>query len=394
VTPATADDAAAILADAAARGATVRPVGGGTRSAWGAPVSGDVALSTAGLDAIVAHNAADLTAVLGAGVPVAAAQAAFAEAGQMLAVDAPSLAGATIGGLVATGDSGPLRHAFRAVRDLVLGVRVALVDGTVARAGSNVIKNVAGYDLAKLMSGSFGTLGVICEVSVRLHPKPTLTATAVGRADDPEAIAAAAVALAHEPLEAISLDVRWEDGAGLVAVRMAGRTAAVRAGTVAAALAARGLEAGIEEEDEPLWAAQRSAQRAPQRAPQRAESRVGRSEPDEVDTGAVVVRVSTTNRGLAEVLGAARDLDARAVGRGGLGLVWLTLPAGDDAVGRVQALRTRLAPAPVVVLDAPLELRSAIDPWGDAGPVELMRRVKQRFDPQNTLNPGIYVGGI
>ena len=112
---------------------------------------------------ILEHNEGDLTAVLQAGVPLAEAQAAFADKGQMFAVDPPLGAGdaATIGGVMATADSGPLRHRYGGVRDLVLGITVALSDGTLAKAGSKVIKNVAGYDLGKLFTGSYGTLGLI-----------------------------------------------------------------------------------------------------------------------------------------------------------------------------------------------------------------------------------------
>ena len=104
----------------------------------------------------------------------------FADAGQMLALDPPG-DDATIGGIVATGDSGPLRHRYGGPRDLVLGVTVALPDGTVAQAGGKVIKNVAGYDLSKLMTGSFGTLGLIAQVALRLHPLPRETVTAYRR---------------------------------------------------------------------------------------------------------------------------------------------------------------------------------------------------------------------
>src|ERR671936_797207 len=106
----------------------------------------------------------------------------------MLALDPPD-GGATIGGVVASADSGPLRARYGGVRDLVLGMRVALADGTLARSGGKVIKNVAGYDLAKLFGGSFGTLGAIVEISVRLHPVAPDTATALGRARSPEELA-------------------------------------------------------------------------------------------------------------------------------------------------------------------------------------------------------------
>lgn len=329
----------------------VRVVGGGTKLAWGHPIEAPE-LSVAGLDAIVEHNEGDLTAILQAGVPVAAARAAFASAGQMLALDPPD-EGATIGGVVATGDSGPLRHRYGGPRDLVLGVQVALPDGSLARAGSKVIKNVAGYDLAKLMTGAFGTLGVVTEVSVRLHPAPRDWLTVVVRRDDPHALAAAALELTHRPLEAERLDLRWEDGAGAILVQLCGPSARERATAV---------DGEVVEDDEALWAAQRAAQRGP-----------------------VVVRVSTTQEGLADVLAAAREHGAVCVARAAHGLAWLRFESADAEL--VSSLRARLGAC--VLLDAPAELRRAVDPWGALSAEPLMRRVKERFDPHDVLNPGL-----
>src|SRR5258708_22182924 len=175
-----------MLARASADRNPVRLRGGGTKLRWGSPgPETHIELSTGRLAHVVEHNSGDLTAVLEAGVRLADAQARFATAGQMLALDAPLAApgssepAATIGGIVATGDSGPMRHRFGGPRDLVLGMTVALSDGTVAQSGGKVIKNVAGYDLAKLLAGSFGTLGLILSVNVRLHPQPPGTATAL-----------------------------------------------------------------------------------------------------------------------------------------------------------------------------------------------------------------------
>jgi len=342
-----ASEIAAALRDAQGG---VRIRGAGTRP-WGRPVEAGAEISTAGLDRIVEHNVGDLTAVVQAGVTLARLREALAEHGQMLAVDAPG--GGTIGGLVATADSGPLRHRYHAVRDLVLGVEVALADGTVARAGSKVIKNVAGYDLAKLFTGSYGTLGVITEVSLRLHPAARATATAVGRFDDARTLARAAAELAARPVEADALDVFWESGRGELLARFAGGTAAERA-----------RDAGLDEvatDDDALWERQRAAQRSAE---------------------GVVVRVSTTVSGLADALAAA----PRAVGRAALGLLWVTVPDADG----VLALRERLAPAPCVVLDG---LPEGVDPWGELRPAELalMRSVKARFDPLGTCNPGRFV---
>jgi glycolate oxidase FAD binding subunit len=352
----------------------VRLRGGGTKLAWGnAAPAADAELSTARLSGIVEHNAGDFTVVAGAGTPVAELQATVREAGQRLALDPPLGADddATLGGVVATADAGPLRHRFGPARDLVLGVRVALPDGTVARAGGKVIKNVAGYDLGKLMTGAYGTLGVICEVSLRLHPLPGGTASAIVRGDDPAALAVHASELAHRSLEPLALDASWADGAGAVLARFGGSTAVAQARAAAEGIGGEVAEA---EEEHELWTAQRERQRSAE---------------------GVVVRVSTVQTRVADVLAAARDAGGSAVARAGLVVAWVTLPpeAGAEAVA---ALRERLVPAPCVVTDAPEEIRAAVDVWGetDRGKLALMRRVRERFDPYRILNRGIYVGDL
>jgi glycolate oxidase FAD binding subunit len=341
----------------------------------------DVEVETAGLDRLVEHNAGDLTAVLQAGMPLADAQAVFAEAGQMLALDPPAASGpgdtATVGGVVATADSGPLRHRYGGVRDLLLGITVALSDGTLARSGGKVIKNVAGYDLGKLFAGSLGTLGLVVEVAVRLHPRPTRTATVAGRGDDPGALARGASALAHAPLEADCLDVAWEGGRGAVLVRFASTDPSPRADQAAGLLRGTGLDVEVVEDDDAgLWSRQRAGQR----------------------TGSgVVVKFSALAGELARLLEAAEALSGAVVARAGLGLSWVRLPRAPagDLVAAVEDLRRRLVPSPCVVLDAPAEVRDKLDPWGEeTGPVELMRQVKARFDPAGVCSPGIFVGGI
>jgi glycolate oxidase FAD binding subunit len=337
-----------VAALAGAQG-TVRVCGAGTKRAW-TRGEADVELSTEGLDEIVEHNVGDLTAVLQAGVPLARAQETFAGEGQMLALDPPDR-GATIGGVVAANDSGPLRTRYGGARDLVVGMRVALADGTIAKSGGKVIKNVAGYDLAKLFVGSFGRLGAILEVSVRLHPLPPATATAIARSDDPDAVGRAALALSHARLEQMGLDARWEDGAGAVMARFGGATA------VAQAEAAQRLvgEAEVVEDDDSLWEAQRDAQRSP---------------------SGLVVKVSALQTDLPGLLRTARDHGATLAGRAGLGLHWLRLDDGDH-MGLVEALRRRWTAA---VLDRPAGLDVDRDAPMDPGARMLAERVKERFD--------------
>ena len=234
----TVEEAAAEIRELAA----LRPRGGGTKLGWSpAGEAGAVDFDTTRLNRILEHNEGDFTAVLEAGVPLVEAQAAFGAAGQMLALDPPLGAGdaATIGGIIAANDAGPLRHRFGTVRDLVVGVTVVLSDGTIAKSGGQVIKNVAGYDLGKLFAGSFGTLGLIARVAVRLHPAPARTATVVAETGDPAALGAAALKLAALPLEADCLDADWEGDRGRLTIRFAGTTAVDRADGGGAARRAR-----------------------------------------------------------------------------------------------------------------------------------------------------------
>jgi glycolate oxidase FAD binding subunit len=394
--PASYEEAADLLRAAAEDGRRMRFRGGGTKLGWGRPVpEPDLELCTGALDSVLEHNAGDFTAVLQAGVPLAVAQEALASAGQMLALDPPlspwggagddaaveaAAGGATIGGIVASNDSGPLRHRYGGVRDLVVGVTVVLSDGTIAKAGGKVIKNVAGYDLGKLYAGAFGTLGLIAEVTVRLHPRPARVATVVARSEDPALLAAGSSALAHAPLEADCLDLWWDassgaGGSGAVLARFGSADPGPRVEEAAALLRkVGGLAVDIETDDESCWEAQRAAQRSD-----------------------VVVKVSALPTAFPAVMAAVGGLGGTLVARAGLGLAWVQLPVGEPGkvAEAVEDLRRRLAPAPCVVLDAPAEVRGMLDPWGgETGPVELMRKVKERFDPAGVCAPGLFVGGI
>lgn len=185
--------------------------GAGTAAGWaGAPFPGATEIETTGLDRLLTYNPDDMTVAVEAGMPLTRLQAELASHGQRIALDAaPVPAGATVGGLVATADSGPLRHSHGGPRDLVIGVTVVLADGTVARSGGHVIKNVAGYDLGKLFCGSFGTLGVIAEVVLRVHPLPPASRTVALPCDAAEALDAVGRLLAAR-LEPVALE--WCDG--------------------------------------------------------------------------------------------------------------------------------------------------------------------------------------
>ncbi len=381
VTPTSFEAAAAALAGAAAGGHAVRIEGGGTKLGWGArggrAANPHLVIRTSGIDQTLEHNVGDLTASFAAGVPLARVQAELAAAGQILAID-PPLGGAagepsaTIGGVFATADSGPLSHRYGSPRDQILGITVALSDGTIARAGGRVIKNVAGYDLSKLFTGAFGTLGLILSVNVRLHTMAASTATALGAAADADVLAAAARAIARQPFELEALDIAWRGGRGGLLAQVAGGEAGRRAVRVAAAMKAAGLDhVDVTTEDAPLWARQRAGQRSAQRA---------------------IVRVSTRPGLLADVLKLADRNRATLVGRAALGVSYLELDPTE-----ISAVREGLpAGASAVVLDLPPRSAPTLDVWGLAGAPELalMQAVKARFDPAAVCNPGVFVGGI
>lgn len=326
----------------------VRPVGGGTKR-W-LPVREEEPLETGALNRIREHNVGDFTAVLEAGVPFAQAQRTFAEHGQRLAWDPPDPGGATIGGIVATADSGPLRHRYGGVRDLVVGINVVLSDGTIAKAGGKVIKNVAGYDLSKLFAGSFGTLGLITSVAVRLHPLPDHTATVVIEHHNPDHLLQDVLALARRPLEADKLDVVWTGGHGRILMEFSGASALDQAGRVGE----------VRDVD---WSEVRALQR-----------------------GAVVIKVSGRPTDLPRVIRAADDHSGTVVSRAALGLSWIALQSADA----VAAIRAELAPRHCTVLDG-----ADAGQWPEdvAGQV-VMERLKARFDPARIFRPGSFVGGI
>src|SRR5713101_1404768 len=233
VEPGTQEELGKVLACASRAGLAVIPRGSGTKIGWGNPPRrADLVLSTARLNGILEHAWGDMTATVQAGCKVAQFQRTLAEHGQRLALDPLWPARATIGGILATNDSGTLRMRFGTLRDLIIGVTLALPDGTLARSGGKVVKNVAGYDLPKLATGSLGTLGVITDAVFRLHPLPQQVRCIRFRAASAGALCAVLLALLDSQLaftglqlcaqsgQEFSLDVRFEGTAAGIAAQV------------------------------------------------------------------------------------------------------------------------------------------------------------------------------
>lgn len=379
--PTSLTEARDALADASAAGQPVVFRGGGTKQRWGGePADAARVIETAGLDAVVEHQRTDLVATVQAGLPLARLQAVLAEAGQWLAVDPPlgDDARATVGGVVATGDHGPLRLAYGPVRDLVIGVTVVLADGTVARSGGKVIKNVAGYDLGRLFCGSLGTLGLIAEVTVRLHPRPETQRTLVARVDAAQArqLTADVCDSAVEPSA-----LHWADAQ--LSLRLEGRGAGVarRLDAVEELLRRRGVEPEEVAPDGEHWHGLREALAG--------------------DADEAVLRVAT----LPDRLPAVAELVRRAGDEAGvatrlasdtaLGLHTVTLRSPDGANPRtaaaVAAIRKGLAElgGHASLRSTPPGLSAHLDPVGiPEAQARLMRRVAEQLDPAGLCAPG------
>ena len=205
--PGSVEEASQVLRAAAEDGLAVAFAGGASKLGLGNPPErADLLVSTGRLDQVLEHAAGDLVVRAQAGVRLADLQAALAPAGQWLALDPPEPR-ATVGGVVAANASGPRRLRYGTVRDLIIGITVVLADGTVAHAGGKVVKNVAGYDLAKLFCGSLGTLGMVAEVIFRLHPLPAAAAVVTLEVEEPAQAGRAVQRLLRSPLEPSAVEL-------------------------------------------------------------------------------------------------------------------------------------------------------------------------------------------
>ncbi|NNM97371.1 MAG: FAD-binding oxidoreductase [Candidatus Dormibacteraeota bacterium] len=222
VTPGSAQEVSAVLRASSQRGWSVVVRGGGTKLTWGAPPRHcEIVLETGRLDQLVEHEPGDLICVAGAGMTLGRLQSLVAGAAgyrQRLMLDPPQGDGATLGGLVATRAAGPLRARYGTMRDQLLGAQFVLADGTIARTGGKVVKNVAGYDIDKLLVGSLGTLAVLVEVAVRLHPVADSSRTVLLEPLSPSEAGSFCAALRRAPAVPSLVEVLWPERAVLVRI--------------------------------------------------------------------------------------------------------------------------------------------------------------------------------
>ena len=382
--PSSEAEVASALCAAAAEGAVVVPWGGGTQQDLGNPMErADFVLSLERLDQVVEYVPEDMTITVQPGMRLAALQALTASHGQAFPLDPPRAAQATIGGIVSTAASGPRRMAYGGVRDLVLGVRLALADGRVIKAGGKVVKNVAGYDMPKLVIGSLGTIGIVTEVSLRLRPLPADSRTLLfGFADSGSAIAAAESILNSELLPA--------------AVTILSPAAARRLETPGTASLAVALEETVENNGYQVDRLSRMIQ-PPETLTGEAESNFWDRLVNYGDRfgSTFRLRVNTVVSDLAEHL-EAPDLEGIAYAASGTVILY----GMADGMAAGETVRSRMARAgaaggSAVLECGPVELRRQVDVWGSARPEwKFTHGIRRTFDPALVLNRGRYVGGV
>ena len=360
--------------------------GGGTKLGWGpSPGSVDLVVSTRAMREVVEHRHGDLTVTVQAGATLAETNAVLSRHRQWLPLDPPLSDRATIGGIVAANDSGPRRQRHGAPRDLIIGMTLARADGTMAKTGGIVVKNVAGYDLARLMTGSFGCLGVILTATFKLAPLAKASRT-VSVEFPASARCGSFVAdlLAHASTPT-ALEVAAPPTTMLIRFESV-ETAAVEQAEQAATLARGHGGTPIVLTGEAEAAAWREH-----------DARVFEREGPIVKLAILPAELSATLAWLDDA-SSTRRLDYVVTGRAGLGVLYLGLNgAVSQQASLLTALRERLpvGRGSAVIQRADLELKTLVDVWGPVGDgLRIMQEVKRRFDPTGTLNPGRGPGGL
>jgi glycolate oxidase FAD binding subunit len=359
------------------------PCGSGSKIHWGGLVQGiDVVVSTEHINRLIDHAIGDLTVTVESGMKFADLQAMLAKSRQFLALDPSFPDSATIGGIVATGDTGSLRQRYGSVRDQLLGISFVRADGKIVKAGGRVVKNVAGYDLMKLLTGSYGTLGVLTQLTFRVYPLPDDSQTVVltGTGED---IAQAANILRGSALTPTGADLL---SASLVSSLGLGK--------------GLGLIARFQSISESVQEQSQRLLEVGQKLGLMGAMYSGADEASLWQTLREQIHGQPQESAITCKIGVLPTAAVAALNESQLGLVHISSGLGVlrfDNLERVLRMRSRLAGAGgfLSVLAAPVAVKEKIDVWGYGGnSLELMQGIKQQFDPEGIFSPCRFVGGI
>ena len=387
VYPNTQEELAARIACARQNRWRVLPCGSGSKLDWGGLVEGvNIAVSTARLNRLVEHAVGDLTVTAAAGMKFADLQAVLGAVGQFLPIDPAYPQQATLGGIIATADTGSLRHRYRGVRDLLLGMTFVRSDGKIAVAGGRVVKNVAGYDLMKLFTGSYGTLGIISQVTFRVYPLPESSGTVI-LTGEAGALAQAAQILLSSALTPTAVDLLSPDlvtklglgkGTGLIvrfqSIAESVQQQSARLLEVGEKLGLQGTKCS-EDDEHQLW----------QRLPE--------TMWDSGTKSAIICKIGIRPSEAVTFINQLPIQDAWIHAGTGLGVLRFEAATAQTLLQVRQGCEAK--GGFLTVLAAPTDIKQELDVWGYTGSaIDLMRRIKQQFDPENILSPHRFISGI
>ncbi len=394
VVPRTAAEVAAALKHASDARQSMVIRGGGTKSDWARPAGRvDAVLDMRGLARVLDHQHGDMTATIEAGATLREVNRVLAQHGQWLPLDPPHADEATIGGILATNDSGPLRHRYGTPRDLVIGIQLATTDGVLSHAGGRVVKNVAGYDLGKLITGSFGSLAAIVSATFKLSPLPAASKTL--RLDVPDAAALARVVrtVMASQLEPMAFELASRRSTQNPQSSQNTQNNDFSAGSASSAfdVAIRfaSLPTVVDAQVEQARARLEGCSTAFRVLHGDAEQTLWREHAQRPWTGdAAIVRASWLPANVARVVDELQDLELVARAAIGAGLV--RIEGGVDTQARaIERLRASAVLGNIVVVRGSTALKSRVDVWGSAGDRQpLFDALKRALDPHNVLNAG------
>jgi glycolate oxidase FAD binding subunit len=371
IAPANTEGVATVLRYANRNSITVAPWGGGTKQSWGNPIHPSLILHTHRLNTLREHTWQDMTCIVQAGCVWSGMQASLAKHGQFAALDPLWPDRATIGGIAATNDSGALRLRYGSLRDLIIGMTIVLADGTIARSGGKVVKNVAGYDLHKLMTGAFGTLGVITEVTFRLHSIPMHVESFTIASNEVEPLGQLVMRILDSHLSAQSLQLRSSANGFALDVRLATLPEVLRDQAAALSKLAGSVQLEVSDSDSDVWNARQAL----------------------VDhAGSFVIKATMLPSDISQITAMVHFLGGISVTQA-TGIMTANIPAAASA--QLELLRQKLEAGrgSLTVLHQPVDA-PPVASTVSSDTLPLMRELKHRFDPNRILNPGRFLGGI
>src|SRR5216683_1065062 len=371
IAPASTEEIAAVLRYANRNSITIAPYGGGTKQSWGSPINPSLILHTHRLGSVREHTWQDMTCTVEAGCIWSSMQGSLAKHGQFVALDPLWSDRVTIGGIAATNDSGSFRLKFGSLRDLIIGMTIVLADGIIARSGGKVVKNVAGYDLHKLMTGAFGTLGIITKITFRLHSIPRHVQSFTVTSIEIETLGQLLMKILDSHLSTQSLQLRSSLSGFALDVRLATLPEVIRDQASSLSKLAESVQVEASESDSKVWNARQ----------------------EHFDqTEHFVAKATMLPSDISPIAATIRTLGGTSVTQA-TGIMTASIPA--VASSQLEHLRQKLEATggSLTVLHHPAHA-SPVASTVPSDTLPLMRELKHRFDPNRILNPGRFVGGI